>query len=185
MMKHLLAILVVFILGCAGKTPEIAQYLLRADSPGQIREQAPANIGIGDLTVASYIDDPGLVLESANGEVRAARHHQWAEPLRESLRSFLAAEIAVASGRSIGSQKHRASSWKRSIDVHINQLHGNANGDATLVAYWAVVDTANLTLLSENNFSDVEPLSGDGYEALVRAEKRLLGRLAVAIAATL
>ncbi len=56
MMKLLLAILVVFTAGCGGKTPELTQYLLRADTPGQITEQAPASTGIGDLTVASYID---------------------------------------------------------------------------------------------------------------------------------
>lgn len=184
-MKPLLVILAVFVAGCAGKAPELTQYLLRADAPDQIAGQPPASIGIGDLTVASYIDDPGLVLESGNGEVRAARHHQWAEPLRESLRSFLASEIAAASARAIGRRKHAASRWKRRIDIHIDQLHGNADGDATLVAYWAMVDTSSLTLLSEKGFSDTEPLSGDGYEALVRAEKTLLSRLAVAIAATL
>ena len=185
MMKPLLAILVVLTAGCGGKTPELTQYLLRADTPGQIAGQAPASTGIGDLTVASYIDSPGLVLESSNGEVRMARHHQWAEPLRESLRSFLAAEIATASGQAIGSHKHRASTWKRRIDIHIDQLHGNADGDATLVAYWAVIDASKLKLLSEKAFSDTEPLAGDGYDALVRAEKVLLSRLAAAIAATL
>ena len=184
-MKALLAILVVLTAGCGGKAPELTQYLLRTDTPGQIAGKAPASTGIGDLTVASYIDSPGLVLESSNGEVRMARHHQWAEPLRESLRSFLAAEIATASGQAIGSHKHRASTWKRRIDIHIDQLHGNTDGDATLVAYWAVVDPTNLTLLSEKAFSDTEPLSGDGYDALVRAEKTLLSRLAVAIAGTL
>lgn len=185
MMKPLIAILVVFAAGCGGKTPDLTQYLLRADNPGQIVGQAPASTGIGDLTVASYIDEPGLVLESSNGEVRSARHHQWAEPLRESLRSFLAAEIATASGRAIGSHKHKASTWKRRIDIHIDQLHGNADGDATLVAYWAVIDAGKLKLISEKAFSDTEPLAGDGYDALVRAEKILLSRLAAAIAATL
>jgi hypothetical protein len=185
-MKRLLIIIfVVFSVGCGGQTPELKQYLLRADPPEQTGELAPASTGIGDLTVASYIDDPGLVLESSNGEVRVARHHQWAEPLRESLRAYLANEIATASGRVISGHKHKASSWKRSIDIHIDQLHGKKDGNATLVAHWAVVDTTKLRLLAEKHFSDTEPLSGDGYEALVRAEKALLSRLAIAIAATL
>jgi len=183
-MKRLLVILVVFIAGCGGKTPELKQYLLRADAPEQTGERAPANTGIGELTVAHYIDNPGLVLESSNGEVRVARHHQWAEPLRESLRAYLANEIATVSGRAIASHKHKASSWKRRIDIHIDQLHGNVDGDAILVARWEVVDTTKLSFLAEKQFADTEPLSGDGYEALVHAEKTLLSRLAVAIAAT-
>ena len=184
-MKRLLFILVVFIVGCGGKTPELKQYLLRADVPEQTGSLAPANTGIGDLTVASYIDDPGLVLESSDGEIRVARHHQWAEPLRESLRAYLANEIATASGDLISSHKHKVSTWKRRIDIHIDQLHGKIDGNATLVAHWVVVDTAKLRLLAEKRFSGIEPLSGDGYEALVRAEKVLLGRLAAAIAVTL
>jgi uncharacterized lipoprotein YmbA len=184
-MKRLLIILVVFLAGCGGKTPELTQYLLRADASGQTTEPAVVSIGIGELTVAHYIDDPGLVIESSDGEVRAARHHQWAEPLRESLRGYLANEIATASGHPIGGQEHKTSSWKRRIDIHIDQLHGNMDGEATLVAQWALIDTARLRLLAEEHYSGTEPLSGDGYEALVRAEKILLSRLAVAIAATL
>jgi uncharacterized lipoprotein YmbA len=105
--------------------------------------------------------------------------------LRESLRAYLANEIATASGHPIGSQEHKTSSWKRRIDIHIDQLHGNMDGEATLVAQWALIDTARLRLLAEEHYSGTEPLSGDGYEALVRAEKILLSRLAVAIAATL
>jgi len=184
-MKPVLAILAVFAAGCAGKTPELTQYLLRTDTPDRVVAQAPASIGIDNLTVASYIDAPGLVMESSNGEVYAARHHQWADPLRESLRSFLASEISAASGHAIGAYSYRESNWKRRLDIHIDQLHGSADGSARLVANWAVIDAVNLTVLTERRFSDSESLSADGYDALVRAEKTLLRRLATAIAATL
>jgi len=184
-MKALILVFALFAVGCAGRAPELTQYLLRTDTASPVAEQAPATIGIGKLTVASYIDVPGLVLESSNGQVRAARHHQWAEPLRESLRSFLASEVSAASKRAIGTHRYRESDWKLRIDIHIDQLHGNADGNARLVAYWAVLDAGNLAVLSENGFSETEPLSGDGYDPLVRAEKELLRRLAVAVAGTL
>jgi len=184
-MKPVLAILAVFVVGCASKAPGLTQYLLRADTPDRIAEQAPASTGIGSLTVASYIDTPGLVLESGNGEVHAARHHQWADPLRESLRRFLASEISAATGRAIGAYSYRESDWKRRLDIHIDQLHGSVDGSAKLVANWAVIDATNHTVLAEHSFSETEPLSADGYDALVRAEKNLLSRLANAIAATL
>jgi uncharacterized lipoprotein YmbA len=185
MMKLIIPILALIAVGCAGKTPELKQYLLRTETPGQIEQQAPATTGIGSLTVASYIDAPGLVLEASDVEVRAARHHQWAEPLRESLRRFLASEIAAATGRAVSSYEHRESNWKWRIDIHIDQLHGDADGSARLVAYWAVTNAGDLIVLSERGFSDSEPLSGEGYEALVRAEKKLLSKLAAAIAKAL
>lgn len=184
-MKLIIPILALFAVGCAGKTPELKQYLLRTETPGQIGQRAPATTGIGNLTVASYIDALGLVLEASDGEVRAARHNQWAEPLRESLRSFLASEVSAATGRAIGSYEYRESNWKRRIDIHIDQLHGGADGSARLVAYWAVIEAGNLIILYESGFSDSEPLSGGGYDALVRAEKKLLSRLAAAIGETL
>jgi len=184
-MKNLLVILTVFAVGCASNAPEPTYYLLRTDTPGLIAETTPASTGIGTLTVASYIDAQGLVLESGNGEVRAARNHQWADPLRESLRSFLASEISVATGRTIGTDSYRESNWERRLDIHIDQLHGSVDGSARLVANWAVIDATNHTVLAEYSFSETEPLSADGYDALVRAEKKLLSRLADAIAATL
>jgi uncharacterized lipoprotein YmbA len=185
-MKRLVIVAILFTVGCASQTPELKQYLLRTDTANRFAEQDPtAVVGIGALTVASYIDGRGLVLESSNGAVRTARYHQWAEPLRESLRTFLANEIAMETGHAIRARRHGESNWKRRIDVHIDQLHGTAGGDARLVAYWAVLDSANQAVLAESGFSDSEALSGDGYDALVQAEKTLLRRLAAAIAATL
>jgi uncharacterized lipoprotein YmbA len=53
---------------------------------------------------------------------------------------------------------------------------------AVLVAYWNV---ASQGASKSYRFSEKQALSGDGYDALVRAQESLLKRLAEAISASL
>ena len=185
-MKYITLIVILLVTGCASSAPDLKQYLLRSDTPGRFIEgDSTTVIGIGAVKVASYIDELGLVLEVADGEVRAARHHQWAEPLRESLRTFLAREISATTGQVIRFQQNREANWHKRIDISIDELHGTVEGDARLVAYWTVSDIEQKIVVSVNNFTDTEDLTNDGYTALVQAQKELLHKLAVAIAATL
>ena len=172
--------------GCAGQPPQPTHYLLRSDAelPAPAADGATVT-GIGAVTVAVYIDRHGLVLETAEGQVRAARHHLWAEPLRASLRTYLAREVAAATGQEVHAHGGETGGWKRRIDVHVDQLHGTADGDALLVASWAVVDPGARAVLADGRFSEREALAEDGYGALVAAEERLLRRLAAAIGRTL
>jgi uncharacterized lipoprotein YmbA len=184
-MKRYALVAVLMVVGCAGQPPQHTQYLLRAETPRGVADQPQATIGLGSVSVATYIDGLGLVLETASGEVRAARYHQWAEPLRESLRDFLASEISARSGLAIRARGRGEADPQRRIDVRLDQLHGTAEGDAKLVAYWSIVDTGNRSVLSEHQFSDRKALGGDGYSELVRAEEALLRDLSAAIAASL
>ena len=188
-MKSLLLIVVLMAAGCAGTVPEVTQYLLRTDTPNKLNTDGESTVGIGQLTVASYIDRLGLVMETEEGGIRAARYYQWAEPLRESLRAFLANEVAARANTPVRARTFGETDRKRElaqlIDLRIDQLHGTNRGSAILVAYWAIVDPGNRKILSEHEFSDSELLSIDGYDGLVAAETRLLRRLAVAIAESL
>ena len=183
-MKYLAIILLLTSLaGCSNAVPELHQYLLRADSAAPaVTANSSRKIGIGNLVIASYIDGPGLILETGNGQVNSARDHQWAEPLRESLRIFLARQIAVAAEQPVAAQPFKNSDWEQRIDIRIDQLHGKSDGSAVLVAYWQVSTKQGLV---DYEFMESEPLSADGYLALVEAEKVLLERLCGVIAAGL
>ena len=185
-MKSLVLIALLIVAGCASSVPALKQYLLRTDVPAQFTvEPSTRVVGLGGLVVAPYIDGPGIVLETSDGEIRAARDHQWAEPLRESIRRFLAREISHQAGQFIRAQSSGENDWQRRIDIRIDELHGTASGDAHLVAYWTIFDIAERKVISEHGFEATQALSVDGYKALVRAEKVLLDKLASAIAASL
>ena len=187
----IVALVVLFLTAsCASQLPETRQYLLRTSGPAFAGDPAAKPVAVlGNVTVASYVDRRGLVLETEDGVFQAARHHMWAEPLRESLRSFLADEIGRQAGAPIRARNYGGTSDEggvdRRIDIRIDQLHGERNGEALLVAHWALIDTTERSVVSEHSFSERESLGYDGYAALVEAESRLLHQLAESIAATL
>ena len=185
-MKYLACMAILLATACASTVPGLQQYLLRTNTLNEYEvKNAEAVMGIGAVTVAPYIDGLGLVLETSNGEVRAARDHQWAEPLRESLRNFLAREISAAAGQFIRAHRGGETDWQKRIDIRVDELHGTVTGDARLVAYWTVFDLEKRTVIAESGFVEIEGLKNNGYSALVDSHKALLRKLASAIAETL
>ncbi|BFM14129.1 hypothetical protein R50073_03120 [Maricurvus nonylphenolicus] len=173
------------LVGCSATEPERNYYLLRHAQLASVDDPVPAQIGIGQLTVASYIDGSGLVLEVMPGEIHHARYHQWAEPLRESLRGYLAESLAAVSGKKVSSEASSSAVWLQRIDIRISELHGDHLGHAKLVAYWRVTDIKKNKVTVEEEFNSRLPLANDGYGALVLAQKQLLDQLADHIAKTL
>lgn len=166
---------------CSSQTPKLESYLLRpAVASGSATAVVDSGYALGNIQVANYIDQPGLVLTSGDGKIHAARNHVWAEPLHLSLRRYLATEVSSGSGRDIAATA--TATTKTRINVMIDELHGNSNGAAVLVAYW---DIASGEDSKSFRFSEQQALSADGYDALVQAEEALLKRLADAIAASL
>jgi uncharacterized lipoprotein YmbA len=129
---------------------------------------------LGRVQVATYIDQPGLVQETGGGEIHVARHHRWAEPLRVSLRRFLAMGIGAELGQPVALMATSVESGR--VDVTIDQLHGNNRGEAVLVAFWEV--SAADGAVTSYQFSETRALSRDGYTALAEAEEALLQQLA-------
>lgn len=181
-MRILIVLTISLLAACASAPPEHSTYLLRSDKGVESRQLSfDSGIYLGGLTLADYIDQPGLVLDQGKGKIHAARFHQWAEPLRVSLRQFLSAEISAQLGRDVSAYKPADKADQR-VDVNIDQLHGNNNGEAVLLAGWSI-STEEGT--QTHQFSARVALDADGYDALVAAEKNLLQQLATAIAGTL
>ena len=185
-MKTLFLFVLLLATGCAGQVAEHNQYLLRSpQATAQPASDIPARLVIGNMSVAPYIDQAGLVLANTDGSIRVAQNHQWAEPVRSSARTFLASEISAVLGEPVSRHSYGAAMPVLEIDARIDQLHGTDNGDAVLVASWTLIDVPRRTVLIERGFSDTQPLTSDGYAALVDAEVSLLKRLAAAIAASI
>ena len=181
-MKVASLLLVVLLTGCAGKAIEPSYYLIRSDHEMETRELNPSkDFSLGSVVIASYIDQPGLLIETTEGEIRSARHNLWAEPVYEGVRNQLVVEIAQAKGEDI----LPASLAKTAlvVDIRLDQLHGTNKGTAKLVAYWWL--RRGQEVVAAYVFAEEQALVADGYTALVAAEKALLTRLAKNIADTL
>ncbi len=182
-MRTLTLVLLVTLAACAGdpvKPP--SQYLLRASlMSGESTSTTAASIQLQTVSVAAYLDQPGLVLETGPGEMHAARTHQWAEPLRLSIPRLLANDLSKALDQPVGLDI--AADDARRISVHIDELHGTSSGRARLVAYWKIEQAGELQL--SGRFVEEQDLARDGYGSLVAAQQQLLRQLATSIAAAL
>ncbi len=188
-MRGMFPLLFVFMLAlaCAGApAPPRTYYLMRAEaSEGVIRVEAPVAIALGNVNVAQYLSSSGLVLETAPNEVQSARLHLWAEPLEDSLRLYLRAQISNKLGYEVSANVAPGSAVDHRVDVSVEQLHGTLSGAARLVASWHITRSDGAEEPAAFRFASTRPLAQDGYSALANAEIALVGELAVAIAKSL
>lgn len=169
---------------CASQAPKTTLYLLPAEvATGTSRLTGPVGVGLGRVGVAPYLAESGLVIETAERQVRPARFHQWAEPLDDGLRHFLQIEISKACGYALSDDTTQRARWDSTLDIEIDRLHGTLSGSAVLIARWRV--TASTGESQEFRFAASQPLPSKGYAGLVEAEIVLARQLAGAIAETL
>jgi uncharacterized lipoprotein YmbA len=182
MMRFLCLLLAITVAGCASQISEPRQYLLRSDTELNSRELATSSeFALGDIFIAPYIDQQGIVLEIQPGEMRGARQHLWAEPINSGIRIFLRQEISAVLNQDLPMNTQSGAGTQ--INIRIDQMHGTHDGSARLVAYWWLSgDGVNHDGVQ---FAETQALPEDGYTALVNAEKILLSKLANDIGSTL
>lgn len=181
-MKIAPVFLLLLLTGCASPTVAPSYYLLRSgqDMPSSVLSTSK-DFSLGAVEIAPYLDQPGLVMETADGEMRPASQNLWAEPVFDGIRNFLATEIAQASGQELLPTKLTTNTTV--VNIRIDQLHGTLDGKAKIVAYWWLVRADEVVAL--NRFSESRNLEMSGYSALVDAEKELLAALAIRISNSL
>ena len=163
---------------CSSTPKTTRSYLLRSSNSMETRElSVTGTLSLRSLKVANYIDQPGLVLEQADGTIHTARHHTWAEPLRISLRQFLCSEISAKADYDVLDSNQSLKG--KQLDIMITRLHGDADGNAVLSAHWTISKGTHVRTFQ---FAKTTPLDGTGYDALVTAQTKLLTEFAEAIA---
>ncbi len=184
--RALMASVLLALAGCAGTPQTTERYTLPSPADGAVTRvetsgvetsgvetsddaQATADYSlvIDRLTVAGYLDEPGIVMQPDAIRLRQASNHQWAEALGQQLsrglRQRLSAELPdtriLMGGGPPDAMRLR---------VYVEQFQGRYDGVGIASGYWQLRG-ANGELLLERNFSASTPLAEDGYPALVRA----------------
>ena len=172
------------LLACASPLPPVHRYLLPLSVPeGTARLESPERTGIDGLTVAPYLSDPGIVIETEGRQIRAARFHRWAESLPAALRRFLQAEVSKELGYAVSADPVQAGRWEQRVSIAIERFHGTLDGEAELTARWQIDAKGQAPVAFR--FSQTRPLAESGYAGLVDAEIELARDLARAIADSL
>ncbi len=170
---------------CAGTPPEREYYLLRADVPqGLGAADGDRATGLGRVSVASYLDRAGIVLQVNEHRVREARYHLWAEPLSDGIWYYLRDGISSELGRALNTEPD-ADAWRYRVDVSVEEFHGSLNGEARLVARWTLRNVAEGAVIASERFARTRRQTADGYPGLVDTQIALLDELAQTIARAL
>jgi uncharacterized lipoprotein YmbA len=185
-MRNAAFLSVVLLVACAGSSDPLTQYLLRIEPAERAgRAEAPVRVGLGRVSVAPYLDQSGIVVETEAGQVQSARQHQWAEPLAAGLRSYLRAGMSEALGYDVSARPADLDHWDYTVDVYVDRLHGTMAGTAVLDASYWITPRPGAGDVARYRFSRSAPLPREGYPGLVDAEADLARQLAQAIASSL
>jgi hypothetical protein len=176
-------LLLIFCVGfTACSAPAKSYYILTPE--GSLPARGGSGVGVGPVLVAGYIDRPNLVLQESGHRLAVAEDHRWAGKLEENVARVTANNL----GRLLGTSDVRTYPWdsedglRYQVVVDLNQLHGNAEGDAVIEATWRVYSLPDRRLVSGRSWTGSEALKADGYDELVAAQSRLLAGLAREIA---
>ncbi len=169
--------------GCAGSPPvQDHDYLLRPQKL-MVGSGSRSVVQLKPVSVAPYLDQKGMVLQTGDSEIRVARHHRWAEPLDEAIERYLQVSIANQANVTVESGALTTADEDATVTLRINQLHGRESGQVRLVADWKVDRGEEGAVL--HNFDATTRQTADGYPALVDAHAELLDDLGAAIADSL
>jgi hypothetical protein len=184
--RPMLIIVLVIIGACASPSSPPVEYLLRPpldEHVGAVPD--PHHAALARLSVAPYLDQDGLVVETADLQIQVARQHRWAEPLSHALRHLLQSGIARASGTAVADLQSGRVDHEVAIDVDIHRLHGSLRGRVVLAAEWWLRDARTGRVIGRYEFVRSAQTSENGYDAMVRAHVTLLEQLSAAIAESL
>ena len=184
-MKRALATLLSFVLllsGCAQQPVDAGTqyYLLSSNTESYAKNKTQFSLTVMPVTVATYINTPGIALQTHSHHIRIANHHLWAEKPEQSITRVLHSELdrqllnyRVDNGR-FGLQNPR--DW--GLNTQIDQFHGTEDGFAMLSGYWQLKQQGKVWATQRFNYKTALPQPG--YSALVGELRGLLTQLAEA-----
>ena len=150
----LLITLMAWLSACSQTPPAPApDYLLpgashSGHSPLQIR-----------VSLASYLDQGGIVLQLSDTELHVARQHRWAEPLGSQLQRALAATLA--------SQTTLPELGK--LDLQLSRFQGMQSNEGDVAMITGTWQFTHEEQVQRGTIEWQGPIGGEGYAALVKA----------------
>lgn len=158
----------ILLLCACGSTPDSeTQYFVLNPNHSNVKISSfPDNIRLQPIQLAKFLDQPGIVLQTDQHEIKVAHYHRWAEPLKHNLYRYISQSIGI----------NNTSDASQTLEVHIQNFQGTAEGNALLSGYWESDEI-------KQSFNFKAPLIKPGYSELVKQLAVLLDQLSADIAA--
>ena len=192
--KLILLSTVLALLACTA-SPQPQHYLLQQPRFDALSEQpsTQAKIVIGQIDIAPFLSGSGLVTMTSVNQLHQAYYHRWAESLHSQLQRQLRAgmqqQLPALDWLSLAGSAHLRNLDYR-MDVVVDEFHLSLDNQALVSGQWQLRSHQH-GYVAHGQFSQQQPLQGDGYSAMIasleqawqRAHAEIAQDLARALAA--
>ena len=173
--------------GCMGKSQPPRFYTLTPIADGTTAPALDASVGIGPVKLADYLDQSRIVTRGNGNLIIEAEFDQWSGSLKDNLTNVMAENI----GALLATDRIFLYPWRTympvdyQVTLDITRLDGQPGGEVFLVARWIVLSGKEKKVIAMKQTKIQEKTNTGGYEGLVAAQSRALGRLSLEISEAL
>jgi uncharacterized protein len=162
-------VLLLVMVGCSSNIPSKNYFQLTSNLPNKssmIVQSTNHFIWIESIDVASFLNKPGIVLQTKDIRYVTATHHLWVSTLSQQLADRLSQDLTQIMPDYLISTKSITTPLL-TVKLFIDGFHGSYNGDAVIKGRWVVTDKNGeiTTKIIDRHV----PLATNGYDALVKA----------------
>jgi uncharacterized lipoprotein YmbA len=180
---------VVTLFAACGSTPPTRFYTLSALAGFGEEVHAPAGksrkiIGIGPVTMAKYLDYPGIITRSGANTLTRSELDRWGGSLGDEISRVLVENM----GQLLPGERFLVLPWMETTDIdyrvqlNITCFEGALAGPVVLKATWLLFGREGNTLPASGDAAITEPVQGPGYAETANAMSRVLAELCRRIA---
>ncbi|WP_319550305.1 PqiC family protein [Desulfogranum marinum] len=183
-----LLLLSVAVCGCSLKTPKAVYYTLNPieNISTQTMSSSPPSlaIGIGPVKFPSELDRPSIVTRTGQSRLVIDEFHRWGGSLEKNFLRVMADNLS----RLLNTDQVMIRPWEHyfqpeiRIIIDIRQFDGRLDQYAVLETTWVIHREGEEKGTVVHRSSLREPVAVGGYDALVAAQSRLIGKLSEHIA---
>ncbi len=171
--------------GCS--SPASRFYTLDSDATlAQAPAAVPVSIVVGPVTIPDLVDRPQIVTRVSANEVKLNDFARWADPLKTDIARLIAANLRTLLTTDkvtvLGAGANSAPAWRVRVDVA--RFESEPAVAATIDAMWTVQPPGEQAVITGRS-AVREPVTGEGFDALVAAHNRALAAVSRDIAATI
>lgn len=167
------------VVGC-GSTPASRFYTLNGTATPSPPAAKPVSVVVGPVTIPATVDRPQMVVSTGANQVELDEFNRWASPLQNDISRVVAENLGALLGAPRVTQTLGVDSDFR-VAIEVQRFESTPGDSAMFDAAWVVRRLKDGR--SETGRTTVrEPAPQKGYDALVAAHSRAVGRLSTDIA---
>ncbi|KPK39424.1 MAG: hypothetical protein AMJ69_05640 [Gammaproteobacteria bacterium SG8_47] len=182
----LVVLAVAVILTACGTSPPVRYYgfAARPSETGTWQSVGAIDVALGPVRLANYLDRPEIATRVSDEELRFSEVNRWAGRLGEETLVALTHALPELLPRAtvVAEASPAASAARYRVELVVNRFDGQLDGELLLDADWAVTERATAEVVAAGQSVVRQPVSGQSYDALVRAHGVAVKQLAKDVA---